>query len=244
MSRDRLLAAAARLVTDGGFRGRLFAEPAPPPAELGLGAAELALLRRLDPARLGIVAEGYAGKRLEAVESAFPRTLSLLDSWRPGARRRYLEATPFPADDAAERDAFRAFAVRDAPEGWRRRLLADLASVEQAAHALPLPAPAPYRLHDGLRPQPSAAAWVGAATGPLHVFLRGEGGAYPHQPTRLLALRSAGGVRLEALDGAPGWLWDACSGGAALADLRRLFGDGAPDRVEAWLRSGALEPAR
>ncbi|MFA5943268.1 MAG: hypothetical protein WC876_02250 [Candidatus Thermoplasmatota archaeon] len=66
LDRERLLAAAARLVTDASFRERLFATRTPA-ADLDLAPEELAVLRRLDAGRLGIVSEGYAGKRLETV---------------------------------------------------------------------------------------------------------------------------------------------------------------------------------
>lgn len=241
IGRERLLAAAARLVTDAGYRGRMFAEPAPAAIDLGLAPDELALLRRLDPARLGIVSEGYAGKRLEAVESAFPRTLALLESLRPGARRHYLESTPFPPDDAAERATFRAFVAQDAPDGERRRLLADLALVEEAVHRLPPPAPPAYRLYGRLRPRPSPSTWSGVVSGPLPDALRG--GGYPERPTRLLALRPAGGLRMEPLDEAAAKVWTDCTGDATLDELRQRHGDSAPTRVGAWLRSGALEDA-
>jgi hypothetical protein len=240
MRRETLLAAGARLVTDPGFRARLFAGE--DPGGLGLSADEAAVLRRLDPDRLGIVAEGYAGKRLEAVESAFPRTLALLEPWRPGARRRYLESTPFPADDGAERATFRAFAAADAPEGWRRRLAADLALVEEAVHALPLPAPRGYWMRDGLRPRRTASAWAGTVSGPLHQALDGSDGGYPERPVRVLALRAHDGLRLEPLDEAGAWLWDSCSGGPTLADLRAQR-PGSEARLESWLRLGAVEDA-
>ncbi|MFA5943267.1 MAG: hypothetical protein WC876_02245 [Candidatus Thermoplasmatota archaeon] len=123
---------------------------------------------------------------------------------------------------------------------WQRRLVADLAEVEEGLHTRTFPAPPAYRLHDGLRPRLSDSAWVGAASGPLSEAVRGEGG-YAERPTYLLALRTPAGLHMEELDADAGRLLAACTGQREMADLVNCHGAWAHARLQAWLRAGAVD---
>lgn len=109
----------ARLLTDRAYQRRFFAASPAQAGEHGLTAEEFGALHRLDPRSLGITTEGYSGKRLERVESAYPRTLRALEALEPGARWRYLQGTSFPPGDAEERAAFHAH-VRSGGAGGAR----------------------------------------------------------------------------------------------------------------------------
>lgn len=244
MTLEAMQAVVARLLTDAAYQRRFFAASPGEAAEHGLTPEEFAVLRRLDAAKLGITVEGYAGKRLERVASAFPRTLAALDAVESGARFRYLERTDFPPDEAAERATFLAY-VRTGG-GWpeaAHRFARDLAALEVLLYDHPPPTGLPsYRWRpEVLRPRRSPQALTLATRGPLDLGLaEAEQGrpptTYLEEPHEFLVLREGAAVRLEDLAGPAGALLRACDGAQTVAALAARFGPAAEAAVERWLR--------
>jgi hypothetical protein len=240
----------AKLLTDLAYQRRFFAASPQQAGEHGLTAEEFQALRQLDPRSLGITTEGYAGKRLERVESAFPRTLRALEVLEPGARWRYLQGTSFPPGDAEERAAFHAH-VR-AGAGGRgaeaQRFLEDLADLEALLYAAPQPRLPSYRYRpEATRPRAAPgllrlrtrgplAAWVEAASPP-------GPGAYSPQPAECLVHRDGPRVVCEPLGPAGEALLQACDGSRTVADLVARFGAPADEALQRWFRWGAVEDA-
>lgn len=235
--------AVARLLTDPDYRVRLF-DPDTRPEELDLDAADLALLRRLDPRRLDVVSEGYVGKRLERVLSFFPRSFAVLVALDPAARGDYLAQTPFAPDDAAERATFLAWAARRADEATDAgRLLLDLLDAESAL--LAAPPPAPVRSALPLDASPRLRVRLLPVRGPLADALASPTtlpASYPARPGWIAALRRAEGPLVAPVDAGTKALLEACDGRAPLAALEARFGPAARPVLDAWLRAGALDP--
>jgi hypothetical protein len=247
MTLEAMRFTVARLLTDPAYRERFFGDEPGSPAEHGLDADEFATLARLDPEKLTITTEGFAGKRFERVASAFPRTLAALELLERGARGRYLATTAFPAGDEEERATFLAF-VRGpgphTPDG--RRLLEDLASLEALLYDAP-PAPLPsyrYRLTETRPRRTSRAAQRLHAKGPLARALASPTipASYPHAPAELLVARDGVGIALEDVADV-GPLLAACDGTATVEELARAHGPTTPARLQRWLRLGVVEDA-
>ena len=237
-------AAVARLLTDAAYQKRFFAAPADAAEAFGVSPEEFAQLRRLDARKLGITTEGFSGKRLERVASAFPLTLAALRATAPDAHLRYLAQTAFPRDEAAERDTFlRYLQHADAGPAPLRRCLLDLADAEallaRRGPAPPLPA---LRFRASTRPQRTPLAEPLVLRGPLEDALR-LGRAppdYPERPRECLVLREGRALRVEPLDDARRKLLDACDGTRTVQDLARAHGEDAVPLLEAWLVRGVL----
>jgi len=240
-------AAIARLLTSREQQAEFFAAPEEAAPRFGLTREEFRALRRIDPRKLGISSEGYAGKRFERVESAFPRTFRALDALVPGARGAYLAATRFPANEEEEHATFLAHVA--AGEGWpapTQRLLRDLADLEALlARNPPPPGLARYRMQpDLLRPRVHALLAL-ATRGPLADALDAApdalaGLAYPDAPSECLVLRQGPEIRLQPLTPALRALLADCSGERTLADLEARHGPTTTPLVEAWLRARLL----
>ena len=241
-------AAVARLLTDARYQ-RSFFDAAPEAAgDFGLTPDEFAQLRRLDARKLGITTEGFSGKRLERVASAFPLTLAALQATAPDAALRYLAQTAFPPDERAERETFLAY-LRHA-DAWPaplRRCLLDLADAEAAlarrGPAPPLPA---LRLRpDVTRPRRTGLAQPVRLRGPLEAALA-LGRApddYPESPRECLVLREGRALRIEPLHDARLRLLAACDGTRTVAELLEAHGPDAPALLEGWLARGVLDAA-
>lgn len=235
-------AAIARLLTDSRFQESLYeARPEDAP-RLGLDADELGLLRKLDRRKLGISSEGYAGKRFERVEGAFPISLQILGATGRGARYQYLARTAFPHTEDAEHDTFLAYV--HGSHDWApdlHRLLQDTAELEIALFRTPRPRGLPsYRWRpEHVRPQRTSHAITLALRGPLGAVLprlgQGIPAEYPAEPRTWLALRHGPSIQLEPLDGEVGDLWSACDGTVTLAQLRDELGAWAEKHVQRWL---------
>jgi hypothetical protein len=177
------------------------------------------------------------GKRFERVESAYPRTLALLDRIQPGARGHYLATTPFPRSEAEERAIFRAYVGRgEGRPAHLQRLLEDVADMEAA-----LPTPA-MRL--AIAPDARVRATgqgVLHARGPLDEALATgllDLPDYPDAPRDLLLFREGSALELAPLDAAGRALLDACDGTRAWADLTAT--PDAEARLRRWLQQGVV----
>lgn len=236
------------LLTDPGYRTRFFEDDPSRHAEHGLAADEFQALRAIDPAKLGIVSEGYMGKRIGALASALPRTWRTLQSLRPSFVSGYLAVAPHPRDGEDEAGRFAAF-VRGL-EGLppdAGRFVRDLAAFELLLHETPVVQRLPSHRYqpDALRPRRAAGAMTMVAEGPLHLVESAVQPplSYSPAPCELLAVRTGSGVRVEGLDAASANLLRACDGSATVAALAQRFGADAEAKLKRWLELGAVEPA-
>lgn len=239
----------ARLLTNPAFQRTFYQATAADSASYGLEPHEFQALRRIDAAHLEVVSEGYTGKRLERVESCFPRTLAVLFSLVPEARRHYLSHTPFPRNDAEERKTFQEY-VRSKPGHLpeeHHRLLQDIALVERTLYELPSVVPhrtetrpAPTRdrprlsrLVASLRLQgPLWEIW------PLHPQLPN---AYPFQPTHVVVGLGGPSAFINPLSTKDQETLAACDGTQTLAQISQRFGADGARIVKRWMREGLLE---
>jgi hypothetical protein len=236
------------LLTDPGYQRRFFSDASGSGAEHGLAAEEFLALRSIDPAKLGIVSEGFMGKRLDALASVLPRTWAALQGVRPGFVSSYLAVAPHPRDGEDEAGRFAQFVqgLSGFPEDVSR-FLRDLVAVELLLHETPLVQRLPAHRYApaSLRPQRSAVAMTLAAQGPLR--LAWDVGAqvppgYPADPCHLLVVRNGKQVLLEELPPEAVRLLQACDGQATAAQLADRFG-GAEPLLRHWLELGVVEPA-
>lgn len=248
MTLDAMRYAVARLLTDTAYQKRFFADAPAKAAAHGLTEDEFRALAQLDPRKLGITTEGYAGKRFERVESAFPRTLRALDTLDKGARWRYLQSTSFPKGDAEERAAFAGFLRAGGRAPDAQRFLEDLAGLELLLYEAPPPKLPSYRYRpDATRPRRAASLLRLRTRGPLAAFLevpdRPAPDAYPAAAVEVLVHRDGSRVLLEPLEGPAAQLLAACDGTSTVADLAARFGPDADARLRSWFRLGAVEDA-
>ncbi len=242
----------ARLLTDTEYQDRFFSDATSHHGTHGLSLEEFEALQRIDSAKLGIVSEGYTGKRLERVESCFPRTLALLQATQAGFWAHYLAHTPFPADDAEERSTFLDYIHADVHD-WTpdaKRLLEDLASLEFQVHQTPLPASAPtYRFQpESTRPVQSRHVVRFQSRGPLldawrATETRQMPAEYPKDPLHWLVTHDGGSVRLEPLFQDTLTLLSACDGRRTVAALEENHGPGTRPLIQQWLRRGVVVDA-
>lgn len=241
--------AVARLLTDPAYQERFFGDDPSRHAEHGLSADEFAALRRLDRRKLGITSEGYAGKRFERVESAFPLSLALLEALDPRARGRYLAETAFPPNEEVERATFRAHLAQRRDVGDdARRLLLDLADLEALLYEAPRPGLPSYRYRpEKNRPRVTPHALRLRTRGPLREALAllpaAAPRAYADAPSEWLVLRQGRAVELEPLEESRRALLEACDGARTTVELSSRFGEEAVAVVERWLRFQVVEDA-
>ena len=243
MSLAATQAFAARLLAEPGFLERFRDAPAETLKAFDLTEAEARVLLGLDLSRIGMVCEGYAGKRAERIESAFPWTLRALGPMALPAVQAHLAAFPAGAEEAAELRAFAARAPMGVEPEWRRRLVEDLLDVESALRARPP--------EDAL----PAARWSGdlrlrLAAGVALVRTRGDVAAaladglaaqdHPSAPGDALARSTARGLHAERLAPEDAALLRACEAGATVAEAAP--GAEAEARLRRWYATGVLVP--
>ena len=245
MTLEQMQSAVASLLTDPAYRARFFAADERDAAGLGLDAVEFRLLRSLDPRRLGIVSEGYQGKRLERVVGAFPRTLDAIRRLRPSAVGEDLLRWPHAPTAEDERESFRAWVATEAARAPMGRLLADLAGLDWALYSTPLPPFPRYRWRpDALRPRRRPDAVLLRARGPLGPWLSGPRDAmYPEDPAEWLVHREGAQFRLERLSVGASQLRAACDGASTVTQLSARFGPTTPTIIQTWLAASIIEDA-
>ncbi|HWH09001.1 MAG TPA: Os1348 family NHLP clan protein [Candidatus Thermoplasmatota archaeon] len=233
-------AVVARLLAEPGFLVRFRQDPERVLRDFDLTPEEAAALLRLDLARIGMVCEGYAGKRAERVESAFPWTLRALGAEATPLVRAHLAAFPAGREEAEELAAF-AQRVRDHPlPAWRARLAHDLLDAEAALRAqAPGPGPSEARWSGGLRVRLAPGLARLRARGDLAGALAAGGWTdYAERPTDVLVRATPRGPRAEALAAEDARLLDAVASGATVAEAART--PEAEARLRRWYAAGIL----
>lgn len=248
MTLDAMHKVVAQLLTSRSFQAAFFAAPASTAAQFGLDEEELRALQRIDPRKLGISSEGYAGKRFERVESAYPLAYRTLMNVFPAWRGEYLALTNFPPDEDAERATFLGYLrERDAWPEPLRRLARDLAELDEALQRLPALGVAQYRMRpDLLRPRHGPGLLRHRTRGPLATVLDGAPAkgvvpAYADDPHDWLVVRNGPTPELVA------WrevepILKLCDGARSLPEIESSFPAARP-LVEKWLRTHVLADA-
>lgn len=230
----------ARILTDPAYQKQFFSDTSHSDAH-SLTPAEFATLRQIDTKKLGIVSEGYIGKRFERIESCYPRTLQVLEALDQHARANYLAHTHFPASDEAERNAFMAY-LQEKMDLWPRdvqRCLHDLATLEKLLYSMPTPpGPPVYRIEpDRTRPLRTpyavlfqskgmvSAAWSSHLATPTN---------YAYDPHHWLATWDGPRLWLEPLSRSTLDLLEACNGSQTVAELESTFGPEAVTYMKRW----------
>ena len=245
MSLAATQAFAARLLAEPGFLERFRDAPAETLRGFDLTEAEARVLLGLDLSRIGMVCEGYAGKRAERLASAFPLAIRALGPRADPLVRAHLADFPAGAEEAAELAAFAFRASRDVGAQDRRRLVEDLLDVESALRARPPDGPLPaarwspdlrLRLGGGVALVRTRGDVARALAADLAVAL------YPHEPGDVLARGSARGLLAERLAPDDAALLRACEAGATVAEAARDAD--AEARLRRWYATGVLVPRR
>lgn len=236
---------AARLLAEPGFLARFQQAPDATLQGFDLTETERRALLALDLSRLGMVCEGYAGKRAERVESAFPWTLRALGPQAKEVVKRHLAAFPTGGDEGAELAAFAECAAREASPEWRARLVQDLIDAESA-----------LRASSGRSARNEGARWGPAlilrlSPGVALVRTRGDlasalaaGDAvqdHPESPGDALVRSTSRGIIAERLTEEDAALLRACLAGATVGEAAREAEGEA--RLRRWYAAGVLEPA-
>lgn len=250
MTLDQMQYVVARLLIDPSYQVAFFSDCDDNHDDHGLTRDEYLTLSKIDPHHLGICSEGYTGKRFEAIESACPRTLRILEDLDPGFRRTYLQNVPFPRDRQQELSGFIHYVRRQEKYPLHlQRFLEDVLQVELVVHALPTSHNLPtWRQNRSLtRPRIRDPQRRTRLQGPFTTALVGENMArpesYSQSPREVLIIGSRHDIQIEALTEWQGRLMDRCDGSATVADLEQDFGEDVVAMLEEWFRLRVIDDA-